>query len=180
LREGGYKTLTVASDAASQRLRKEIAKGTTEKHLLACAELAAKYHYEVLKVYMMVGVPGETPEDIDELIRFTLELAKIHPVALGIAPFVAKRNTPLDVEGFAGIKPVERSLKAIRRGLRGKAVVRPTSARWAWVEYQLAQGGPEWGEAVLEAHKAGGTFAHYKRAFNKLDSSLRAPWRNVA
>ena len=107
LREGGYRTLTVASDAASQRLRKEIAKGTTEKHLLACAELAAQHRYEVLKVYMMVGVPGEQPDDIDELVRFTRELASIHPVALGIAPFVPKRNTPLDAQGFAGIKPVD-------------------------------------------------------------------------
>ncbi len=180
LRQGGYRTLTVASDAPSQRLRREIAKGTTEKHLVGCAELAAQHHYEVLKVYMMVGLPGETPEDIDELVAFTRELAKIHPIALGIAPFVAKRNTPLDAQGFAGIKPVERTLKTIRRGLQGKAVVRPTSARWAWVEYELAQGGPEWGEAVLAAHKAGGRFADYKRAFKALDSSLCAPWRSVA
>ena len=180
LRQGGYRTLTVASDAASQRLRREIAKGTTEKHLIGCAELAAKHHYEVLKVYMMVGLPGETEEDIAELVAFTRELAKIHPVALGIAPFVAKRNTPLDAVSFAGVKSVERTLKTIRRGLQGKAVVRPTSARWAWVEYELAQGGPEWGEAVLQAHKAGGKFSDYKRAFRELDETLRAPWRSVA
>ena len=43
LREGGYKTLTVASDAASERLRKDISKGTKENHLLTCAELAAEH-----------------------------------------------------------------------------------------------------------------------------------------
>ena len=177
LRKGGYRTLTVASDAPSQRLRREIAKGTTEKHLLGCAELAAEHHYDVLKVYMMVGVPGEETQDLDELIRFTRELSKIHPVALGIAPFVPKRNTPLDTAAFAGIKVVEKRLQYIRRGLQGKAVVRPTSARWAWVEAELAQGGPEWGLAVYEAHKAGGTFADYKRAFRGVDTSLRAPWR---
>lgn len=177
LRKGGYRTLTVASDAPSQRLRREIAKGTTEKHLMGCAELAAEHHYDVLKVYMMVGVPGEESQDLDELVRFTRELAGIHPVALGIAPFVPKRNTPLDTASFAGIKVVEKRLQYIRRGLQGKAVVRPTSARWAWVEAELAQGGPEWGLAVLEAHKAGGTFADYKRAFRAVDSSLRAPWR---
>ena len=177
LRKGGYRTLTVASDAPSQRLRREIAKGTTEKHLMGCAELAAEHHYDVLKVYMMVGVPGEETHDLDELVRFTRELASIHPVALGIAPFVPKRNTPLDTASFAGIKVVEKRLQYIRRGLQGKAVVRPTSARWAWVEAELAQGGPEWGLAVLEAHKAGGTFADYKRAFRAVDASLRAPWR---
>jgi len=165
LRQGGYRTLTVASDAPSQRLRREIAKGTTEKHLIGCAEIAAANRYDVLKIYMMVGVPGEQEADIDELVRFTRELADIHSVALGIAPFVPKRNTPLDTAPFAGIKTVEKTLKSIRKGLQGKAVVRPTSARWAWVESELAQGGPEWGEAVLKAHHQGGSFADYKRAF---------------
>ena len=92
LREGGYNTLTVASDAASHRLRKTISKGTLEKHIVECAKQAAEHKYKVLKVYMMLGLPDEQDEDIDELIKFTLELAKIHPVALGVAPFVPKRT----------------------------------------------------------------------------------------
>ncbi|MEC7985766.1 MAG: radical SAM protein, partial [Myxococcota bacterium] len=145
LREGGYKTLTVASDAASGRLRREISKGTLEKHLFACAEQASEHKYRLLKIYMMLGLPGETQEDIDELIQFSLEISKIHPIALGIAPFVPKRNTPMDTASFAGIKVVEKRLKYLEKGLRrskGRAQVRSTSAKWAWVEYMLAQGGP--------------------------------------
>ena len=177
LRAGGYQTLTVASDAASQRLRRTIAKGTTEKHLFEVARLAAEHRYRLVKVYMMVGVPDETDEDLDELIDFTLRMAAIHPVALGIAPFVPKRNTPLDGATYAGIRTVEKRLKIIQRGLKGKAEVRPTSARWAWVEAELAQGGPESGEAVLEAVHNGGRFADYKRAFQALDPGLKRPWR---
>ncbi len=165
LGESGARTLTVASDAASQRLRRQIAKGTIERHLLDCARIAHEHRFKVLKVYMMLGLPGETDDDIDELIRFTRELAAIHRVALGVAPFVAKRNTPLDGTPFAGIKEVDRRLKRLRSGLQGTAEVKPTSARWAWVEYQLAQGGPEAGLAVLAAVHAGGRFAHYRRAF---------------
>lgn len=179
LAAGGYRTLTVASDAASQRLRRELSKGTLEKHLIECARQAHEHRYRVLKVYMMVGVPDETDEDIDELIRFTLELSSVHPVALGIAPFVPKRNTPLDGDGFAGIKVVERRLKRLDRGLKGRAQVRPTSARWAWVEYMMAQGGPEIGEAVLEAVHRGGRFADYKRAFRAVDQEDMAPWRRL-
>ena len=179
LREGGYKTLTVASDAASQRLRKEISKGTKENHLIECAKLAAEYQYKVMKVYMMVGVPDEQEEDIDELIRFSKELASIVPVSLGVAPFVPKRNTPLDVAQYAGIKTVERRLKQLSRGLKGAAEVRPTSARWAWVEAELAQGGWSAGHAVYDAVVAGGRFAHYRRALNAVDAATRAPWRQV-
>ena len=41
--------------------------------------------------------------------------------------------------------------------------VRATSARWAWIEYVLAQGGRAEGMAVLDAVKAGGRFADWKR-----------------
>ena len=103
--------------------------------------LARAHGFKRLKLYMMVGLPEETEEDIDELIAFSLQLAKRVPLSLGIAPFCAKRNTPLDGAPFAGIDVVERRLKRLRRGVKGKVDLRATSARWAWVEYVLAQGG---------------------------------------
>jgi len=171
LARGGYRTLTVAADGASERMRRVVERSTRAEHLLASARLAAAYRMHALKVYMMLGVPGETDADVDELIGFAGELAAIHPkIAFGLAPFVAKRNTPLDGEPFAGIALVEARLDRLRGGLRraglaGKVEVRPTSARWAWVEYMLAQGDRRAGVAVLDAVRAGGTFAAYKKAF---------------
>ena len=166
LARGGYRTLTVASDGASEAMRRRIERSTTEKHLVRTAQLARDHGLSTVKLYMMVGIPGETDDDIDELARFTLELSRVHPrIALGIAPFVAKRNTPLDGAAFAGIRTVDARLSRLRKALRGRAIVRPTSARWAWVEYMLAQGTSRAGLAVLDAHRAGGRFADFKRAF---------------
>ena len=175
LRAGGYKTLTVASDAASQRLRRTMSKGTTEAHLLTVAERARAHAYKVVKVYMMLGVPGETDEDIDELIAFTKQMAQIHPVSLGIAPFVPKRNTPMHGDPFAGIKLVEQRLDRLSRGLAGAAEVRPTSARWAWVEWRLAQGGSAAGLAVQRAVAGGLSFASWKQAFETVEAPPAAP-----
>jgi len=171
LARGGYRTLTVAADGASERMRRIVERSTQAKHLLRSAELAATHRLHTLKIYMMLGVPGETDADVDELIAFSKELAAIHPrVAYGLAPFVAKRNTPLDGTPFAGIDIVEARLARLRKGLSaaglgGKVAVRPTSARWAWVEYMLAQGESSAGLAVMDAHRAGGSFAAYKQAF---------------
>jgi radical SAM superfamily enzyme YgiQ (UPF0313 family) len=180
LRRGGYRTLTVASDGSSERMRALIERQTYERHLLRAAELATQHGYGVLKVYMMVGIPGETDDDIDELIRFTAALGAVHRrVALGVAPFVAKRNTPLDGTPFAGIPVVEARLDRLRRGLAGRAVVRPTSARWAWVEYMLAQGDSRAGLAALDAWRAGGSFAAWKRAFAARDAVPTGPRARV-
>ncbi len=178
----GYRTLTTAMDGPSERMRETLERKAKEKHLLRCAELAKQHGMDRLKLYLMIGLPGETDEDIDECARFTKELSKIVPIALGIAPFCAKRNTPMDGEPFAGISVVEKRLERLRRGLRGRADVRSTSAKWAWVEYVLAQGGHDEGLAVLEAVRDGGGFAAYKRAFARLDERVgkAKPRRSLA
>lgn len=171
----GYRTLTTAMDGTSERVRETLDRRARPAHLQRCAELARKHGMDRLKLYLMIGTPGETDADVDECVAFATELSRIVPLALGIAPFCAKRNTPLDGQPFAGIGVVDARLDRLRRGLRGRVDVRATSARWAWVEYVLAQGGEAEGEAVVEAVAAGGSFHAYKKAFAGLEK--KAPRR---
>ncbi|WP_437755224.1 B12-binding domain-containing radical SAM protein [Sorangium sp. So ce1389] len=168
LRLAGYKTLTTAMDGTSERVRETLERRARPRHLQRAAELARQHGMNRLKLYLMVGVPGETEEDVDECVSFVTELSRIVPVALGIAPFCPKRNTPLHGARFAGIDVVNKRLDRLRRGLRGRADVRATSARWAWVEAVLAAGGEAEGRAVLQAVHAGGSFRDYERAFDKI------------
>jgi radical SAM superfamily enzyme YgiQ (UPF0313 family) len=165
LARAGARTLTTAADGASERLRKALDRRTTSAQLLRVAELAREAGFHKLKLYLMVGLPGETEDDLAELARLSGEISRIVPLSFGCAPFVAKRNTPMDGAPYAGIAEVEAKLAFLRARLRGRAEVRPTSARWAWVEYMLAQGGPEAGLAAEQAWRAGGSFASWKRAF---------------
>ncbi|MBP9114245.1 MAG: radical SAM protein [Polyangiaceae bacterium] len=182
LKRGGYKTLTTAMDGPSERLRDLLNRKARIKHLLQCAELAREHKMDRLKLYLMIGLPGETDEDIDECVAFSTELSKRIPLSLGIAPFCAKRNTPLDGEPFAGIKVVHERLERLKRGVKGRVEIRSTSAKWAWVEYVLAQGGVAEGEAVVRAARAGGGFADYKRSFESLGESgtMKRPKRKLA
>lgn len=180
LSRGGHRILTTASDGSSQRMRDAIQRHTSEGQLRQAALLARRHGMKRLKLYVMVGLPDERDEDIDEMIELGKELSSLIPLSLGVAPFVAKRNTPLDGEPFAGIDLVDGRLRRLRRGVRGRVDVRATSARWAWVEYVLAQGAQAEGLAVLAALKAGGRFSDWKRAFdalppNRLRRSLVRP-----
>lgn len=165
LRDAGYRTLTTALDGISERMRELIERRGRIPHYEAAAERARAAGMKQLKLYLMLGLPGETDEDIDEGVEFISQLSKTIPIALGVAPFCAKRKTPLDGQGFAGVDVVDAKLNRLKRGLRGRATVRSTSAKWAWVEYVLAQGDGTEGKAVLEAVSRGGRFADYKRAF---------------
>lgn len=168
LKLAGYKTLTTAMDGASDRLRDTLDRKARIRHLERAAELARAHGMNRLKLYLMIGVPGEEDQDIDECVAFTAGLSQRIPLALGIAPFCPKRNTPLADASFAGIAVVRRRLERLRRGLRGRVEVRSTSARWAWVEAVLAKGGAAEGRAVMRAVHAGGTFSAYERAFKEL------------
>jgi len=168
LKLAGYRTLTTAMDGASERVRDLLDRRARPKHLEKAAELARRHGMSRLKLYLMVGVPTETDADIDECVAFTTELSRVVPVALGIAPFCPKRNTPLAEASFAGIDVVSRRLDRLRRGLKGRVEVRATSARWAWVEAVLARGGEAEGKALLAAVHEGGGFAAYQRAFAAL------------
>jgi len=177
LKRGGYRTLTTASDGASERLRTAIQRKTKEHHLLAAARLCRAHGLRHLKVYLMLGLPDETDADIDELGRFGLELAAAAPkVIFGIAPFVAKRRTPLDGAPFAGIALVEDKLARLRRAVKGRVELRPTSPKWAWVEYRLAQGGFAAGLAAARAARAGGRYADWRAALATVpEPSSRGP-----
>ena len=169
LKAAGYRTLTTAMDGTSERVRQILDRRTRTQHLLQAAELARRHQIARLKLYLMVGVPGEVDEDMDECAELVRELSRVVPVSLAVAPFCAKRNTPLDGQPFAGIATVDRRLARLRRGLKGRAEVRATSSRWAWVEHALAQGGLPEGRAVRQAVLAGGRFADYRRALEQLE-----------
>jgi radical SAM superfamily enzyme YgiQ (UPF0313 family) len=173
LKRGGYRTLTTASDGASERLRDTIMRKTKERHLLAAAALARAHGMTQVKIYMMLGLPGETSDDIDELARFSLELAAAAGrLVLGIAPFVAKRNTPLDGSAFEAIHVLDAKLERLRSKVKGRVTLRPTSPKWAWVEYRLAQGGLAAGHAAAAAARAGGRFADWKSALAEVPTPL--------
>jgi radical SAM superfamily enzyme YgiQ (UPF0313 family) len=175
LRVAGYRTLTTALDGASERLRGMIERRGREPHYVSAAEHARKHGMDRLKLYLMLGVPTETDEDIDECARFVSELSRVLPVALGVAPFCAKRKTPLDEQPFAGIDVVEARIQRLRAGLKGRADVRSPSARWAWVEYALAQGDEEEGLALARAVRAGGRFGDFRRELTELGYAVRGP-----
>ncbi len=165
--QGGVKTLTVASDGASARMRKIAKKGIKDEHLRHAARLVRNHGLKQLKLYMVFGYPEETMDDIEEMIDFVGELSQICSVALGMSPLVAKKNTPLDGAPFEDSKSLEAKMKAIHKGLGREVDVRATSVRWAWIEYQLAQGGWDMADAAEAAWRDGGSYGAWKNAIRE-------------
>ena len=168
LARGGYRSMTVALDAPSAQMRDTIEKNLADHHVENAIQLAKKHGMRHLKIYVIVGLPNETDDDITELITLTHRLCKTLPVVLGVSPFVPKFHTPLAAAPFAGEAEAKRVLKRLERELRGKAKVRGPSPREAYVEYRLSQGGHVHAAAAIAAAGAGGSLGAWKRALADL------------
>ncbi|MBN2339957.1 MAG: radical SAM protein [Deltaproteobacteria bacterium] len=162
--KGGLRTLTVAADGSSSRIREEIKKGITEQHLFSAVEMAKAEKLKGMKLYSMVGLPGETDADVEEFARLVLELAKQIRLTVAIQSFVPKPNTPLGDAPMTDQKVLKARLNRFSRLIKGRVAVQSTSPRWSWIDWKLAHGKEKSALAAIQALDNGGDFAAWKQA----------------
>jgi len=166
--------MTIASDAPSEVQRSKMAKALKERHLIKAAELARKYGLHRLKIYVIIGLPDETEKDLDELVRFTHDMSRIHKVTVAVNPLIPKLRTPLARADFGPMKELNEKVRYLKSKTKGRVDLRTLSPRWAWVEMMLSQGGPETGLAVLDVARSGGSFASWKHALSRVENPFHA------
>jgi radical SAM superfamily enzyme YgiQ (UPF0313 family) len=177
LARGGYRQITVASDGISERMRKALSRHIDAEDLVRAARLVREHGgFRGMKVYEMIGAPGEDERDVDELVEFARELSGMVRLVLTFSTFVPKRNTPLDGQPFVGVAEATARLSRIRAGLRGRAEIRPQPPRWAHVEWLLARRGADAGHAARAAVHAGGRYADWVAAFARTPELSRPLW----
>jgi radical SAM superfamily enzyme YgiQ (UPF0313 family) len=143
LRESGTQTLTIAPEAGSRRLRDVINKTQTEEQILEAVDLAESLRFPQLKMYFMVGHPGETEEDVQALVDLTLEARRRfgRRLVINATPYVPKAHTPFQWEAMAEERVLIQRQKAIQRAVgRHDVAVRADSVPWATVQAVLARG----------------------------------------
>lgn len=145
---GGARTITIAPEAGSERLRQVIRKGIGEEDVRRVVEKAAGLGIKQLKLYFMVGLPSETDEDIEEIIRLTLESRAILErkqsgtrLTLNVAPFVPKAGTPFQWLPMASLQTLNQRISRLKSVLPAKGIkVKSESPAWSQVQGVLARG----------------------------------------
>lgn len=148
LLESGSKTITLAPEAGSERLRKVIQKGITEDHIFRAVDILAGKGVRKLKLYFMLGLPTETEEDIHELIRLVKTSKAMLDARLGgtsvtvnVTPFVPKAGTPFQWEAMFTAQSIKNHLQILKSGLKVKGIeVRSESVDWSIAQAVLARG----------------------------------------
>jgi len=170
-RRGGF---TFAPEAGTERLRRAINKGASDQDLLQAAEVVFSRGWSNLKLYFMIGLPGESDDDIDaisHLARSILQVGRNHlrgraQVRVSAATFIPKAHTPFQWVAQDGEDELEAKHQRLRLGLRRARV--PLSwqdPKVSLLEAVMARGDRRLGAAIKRAWELGATFDAWSEHF---------------
>ena len=162
--QAGQKTVTLAPETGSYRLRLIARKHVTDEDLIVAAERCAANNVQQIKLYYIVGLPCERDEDllaIADLSSRVQQAGSFRKVTLTLHPFVPKPHTAYQWAGTPAPPEMERRLK-----LAGKAVRQTNSrleftvdsVRNSFIQGILATGDRRVSALLLEAHRNGGNW----------------------
>ena len=160
------RSVTLAPEAGSERMRRLINKNLSKPEILRAAEWLVGGGVPSLKLYFMLGLPTETPEDVEAIAELSREIyqrlsaagAVVGGLTLSVNAFSPKPWTPLQWEPMEALSSLRTKLNGLRRRLAGLPRVRvdTESPREAYYQTLLSRGDRRTGELLLAIHRAGG------------------------
>ena len=170
LRHLGQKSVTIAIESGSQRLRSIMRKNLTEAAILQAVDLIDAAGLEGVKFYGIAGLPHETQEDLEETIRLIKQIKKTHRrlrLVLGLSSFVPKAQTPF--QWSARDKMSKQKLEYVNTHLKRVGVdVRVESHNWSDIQALLSRGDRRLSHLLVEVFHDGGNLGAWKKAFRHL------------
>lgn len=165
----GTRSVTIAPEAGSERLRRVINKNLTEDEILRAAEWLVGGGVDALKLYVMVGLPSETPDDVHAIAALVAAVrtrllaggrARVGRIVVSVNPFVPKPWTPFQWEPMAEIPVLKRALAGVRRDLARipGVTVDTESPREAYLQTLLSRGDRRVGVLLERLCDAGGAW----------------------
>jgi len=143
---GGVKSITIAPEAGSESLRRALHKNLSHEVILSQAARVAAAGIGRLKLYFLIGLPGERESDLVAIVELVKEIRQVMLAArkikqlnialsVSINPFVPKPQTPMQWSAFAPVKELKKRQKFLLKELSRIGGVNiemesPVSAAW--------------------------------------------------
>ncbi len=187
----GSRSLTIAIESGSDRLREVVNKKLAREEIFRAARHAKDGGLSALKLYGMVGLPSEDDDDVEATADLLLALKRATPglrLTLGVSTFVPKAHTPFQWEG---LRPVaEKRLQRLARRLKPKGIeLRPESHGWSVIQALLSRGDRRLAPVVAAVRGQHESLGGWKRAYRAvvagegepapLDLPPPPPWAEV-
>lgn len=168
------RSLTIAVETGSDRLRQIINKKLHNDQIIQAAINAKAGGLKALKLYGMVGIPGEEPEDLEATVSMMANVKKAAPglrLTLGCSTFVPKAHTPF--QWFGVNHQGEKRLQMLQKKLKPQGIdFRPESYNWSIIQALLSRGDRRLSQLLELTREFGDSLGSYKRAFKQLKGQI--------
>jgi radical SAM family uncharacterized protein len=172
LKKTGMKSLAIAPEAGSERLRRVINKHLTNDQITNAVTLTARASEFSLKLYFLIGLPTETKDDVDEIydllkvikhhmVKESRDRGRIGRIRLSVNCFVPKAFTPFQwfpMEEVAGLKKKQKWLKKTIEKEGGVSVTFDVP-KWAYIQTLLSMGDRRVAPILMLVHKYEGDWS---------------------
>jgi radical SAM superfamily enzyme YgiQ (UPF0313 family) len=189
LKASGHRTIALAPEGGSQRLRNLIGKNISEEQILSACERLIRNDMLNLKLYFIIGLPCETIADLEEMVRMVKriremvieaarEKGRLGEVILSVNPFVPKPFTPFQWRGMENLKSLERKAAYLKEAFGPLSNVRMKleSLKDAYLQALLSRGDRRLSLFLAKTRETGS----WKRAARELGLDTDAlVWRNA-
>ncbi|SEL24832.1 Radical SAM superfamily enzyme YgiQ, UPF0313 family [Methanobrevibacter gottschalkii] len=179
LKRSGLKTITLALES-TEKLRKVINKEILEEKIFTVIKNAIELDFKI-KLYFLIGIPGETMEDIEELCQYMKKIANMHKsiknVKFSVNPLIPKPHTPLQWEPY-DFKDIKKKTRYINKEMR-KYNVKCESPKKGLIQYILSCGNRSIGAIIEKTLTKNPTLKEWKEVLPKYDIDDILPWDNI-
>jgi radical SAM family uncharacterized protein/radical SAM-linked protein len=163
-------SFTLAPEAGTQRLRDIINKGNREDEFLTTTERVFAAGWKAVKLYFMLGLPGEREEDLEGIVDLAFKALRMArnrgQITVNLSTFVPKPHTPFQWQRQIGIGETATRQEFFRRRLKSRNVnVKWHDARMSLLEGTLSRGGEEAGRLIEAAFRLGCRFDGWSDRF---------------
>jgi radical SAM superfamily enzyme YgiQ (UPF0313 family) len=198
LREGEDRTVAIAPEAGSERLRKMLKKGYPEEEILKSIDILVGNGLSQIKCYFLIGLPSETDEDVKKILLLAKRIRhqilsnqehreKRWRLILSVNPFIPKPGTPFQWAPLEEVGELKKKLKMIQKGVRGEKGMGMIHdlPKWAYIQALLSRGDRRVGRILMATHRYGGNWSQALRetdinadfyVYRKRDLGEIFPW----
>jgi radical SAM superfamily enzyme YgiQ (UPF0313 family) len=169
LKKAGQKTVAIAPEAGSERLRKVINKHLTRKQITDAINLISKTSDFTIRLYFLIGLPTETRNDVSEIVdlvkvikhnmvKVSAPRGRIGQIKLSVNCFVPKPSTPFQWFALEQASSLKEKQKWLKKTLAKEGGVKVNSdlSKWAYVQTLLAMGDRRVASILLMSHNLDG------------------------
>lgn len=179
LKKSGLKTITLAPESIP-KLRKVINKNILENKIFTVIKDAVELDFNI-KLYFLIGIPGESNDDVEALCEYMKKLADMHDnprrVKFSVNPVIPKPHTPLQWESY-DFKEIKKKTRFIKKEMKNYNI-KCESPKKGLVQYILSCGNRGVGELIEKSLSKQPTLKEWREITPEYDIDDQLPWSNI-